>query len=62
MTGFIRRVVTGHDKDGNSVVISDGPATAVKSHPLRPKHQSTDIWKTLATPAPIAPRPMTIAS
>ena len=54
MTGFIRRVVTGHDKNGKAVVISDGLAPAVKTNPLRPGHRSTDIWKTNAAPAPIA--------
>ena len=53
MTGFIRRVVTGHDKNGKAVVISDGLAPAVKTNPLRPGHRSTDIWKTNAAPAPI---------
>ena len=51
----IRRVVTGHDKNGKAVVISDGPATSVKMHPNRPGHRSTDIWKTTAMPVPIAP-------
>ena len=43
--GFIRRVVTGHDKDGKAIVISDGLAPVVKTNPLRPGHRSTDIWK-----------------
>ena len=50
----IRRVVTGHDKNGKAIVISDGPATSVKTHPNRPGHRSTDIWKTTAMPVPIA--------
>jgi quercetin dioxygenase-like cupin family protein len=50
MTGFIRRVVTGHDKDGKAIVISDGVAPVVKTNPLRPGHRSTDIWKTNAAP------------
>ena len=53
MTGFIRRVVTGHDQSGKAVVISDGIAPNVKSNPLRPGHRSSDIWKTNAAPAPI---------
>jgi quercetin dioxygenase-like cupin family protein len=53
MTGFIRRVVTGHDENGKAVVLSDGLAPAVKTNPLRPGHRSTDIWKTNAAPAPI---------
>jgi quercetin dioxygenase-like cupin family protein len=50
MTGFIRRVVTGHDKSGKAIVISDGLAPNVKSNPLRPGHRSSDIWKTNAMP------------
>lgn len=50
MTGFIRRVVTGHDKSGKAVVLSDGIAPNVKSNPLRPGHRSSDIWKTNAMP------------
>ena len=50
MTGFIRRVVTGHDKSGKAIVISDGFAPSVKSNPLRPGHRSSDIWKTDAMP------------
>ena len=50
MTGFIRRVVTGHDQSGKAIVISDGIATNVKANPLRPGHRSSDIWKTNAMP------------
>ena len=50
MTGFIRRVVTGHDKSGKAIVISDGIAPNVKTNPLRPGHRSSDIWKTSAMP------------
>jgi len=53
MTGFIRRVVTGHDKDGKAIVISDGLAPVVHANPLRFGHRSTDIWKTAAMPVPI---------
>ena len=53
MTGFIRRVVTGHDKDGKAIVISDGLTPTLKTNPLRPGHRSTDVWKTNAAPAPI---------
>mgnify|MGYP003576788349 CR=1 FL=1 len=50
----IRRVVTGHDRNGKAIVLSDGPATSVKTHPNRPGHRSTDIWKTTAMPVPLA--------
>ena len=49
----IRRVVTGHDRKGKAIVLSDGPCTSVKMHPNRPGHKSTDIWKTTAMPVPI---------
>jgi quercetin dioxygenase-like cupin family protein len=51
--GTIRRVVTGHDKNGKAIVVSDGPCTSVKTHPNRPGHKSTDIWKTTAMPVPV---------
>jgi quercetin dioxygenase-like cupin family protein len=54
MTGFVRRVVTGHDENGKAIVISDGLAPVVRSSPHRPGHSSTDIWKTTAMPVPIA--------
>ena len=54
MTGFVRRVVTGHDASGKAIVISDGLAPTVKTNPLRPGHRSTDIWRTNAAPVPIA--------
>jgi quercetin dioxygenase-like cupin family protein len=53
MTGFIRRVVTGHDKSGKAVVISDGLTPTLKTNPLRPGHRSTEVWRTNAAPAPI---------
>ncbi len=51
--GFIRRVVTGHDKEGKAVVISDGLTTERDPDPLRPGRRSCEIWKTTAMPAPI---------
>ncbi len=53
MTGFIRRVVTGHDKSGKAIVLSDGLTPTLKTNPLRPGHQSTEVWRTGAMPAPI---------
>ncbi len=49
---MVRRVVTGHDADGRSIVVSDGPAA---SHDL-PRSRSVlfDIWRTTETPAPIS--------
>ena len=50
----IRRVVTGHDKHGKAVVISDGPVPTVHSNPIRPGQLSFEVWKTHAMPVPIA--------
>jgi mannose-6-phosphate isomerase-like protein (cupin superfamily) len=56
MEARIRRVVTGHDDNGKAIVISDGPATAVKTVPLWPGLVSTDIWKTSGSPIEIRNR------
>jgi quercetin dioxygenase-like cupin family protein len=57
--GRIRRVVTGHDENGKSIVVSDGFAPAVRASAERPGHYSTEIWRTDGAPAPInnAPDP-----
>ncbi len=55
--GRIRRVVTGHDANGKSIVVSDGFAPAVRTSPERPGHCSTDIWRTEGAPAPIGNDP-----
>lgn len=53
----VRRVVTGHDKDGRAVVISDGPAPFVHVNPDDPDWYSTDIWRMNETPAQIVATP-----
>ena len=53
MSGFVRRVVTGHDANGRAIVLSDGPAPVVKTNPARPGYRGTDLWKTSAMPVPI---------
>jgi naringenin degradation protein FdeH len=50
----IRRVVTGHDKNGRAVVLSDGPVPTVHSNPIRPGQLSFEVWKTRAMPIPLA--------
>ncbi|MGE0736118.1 MAG: cupin domain-containing protein [Alphaproteobacteria bacterium] len=47
----IRRVVTGHNAQGRSIFISDGPAPVVYSPPRNPNVSLTDLWLTHATPA-----------
>jgi len=47
MSGTPRRVVTGHDEHGNSVVVSDG--TPPQDHPMRGEAigaDFTEIWST----------------
>ena len=53
MTHPVRRVITGHDAQGKAIVVSDGPATAVRTNPLRPGWQSTEVWRTTESPARI---------
>jgi quercetin dioxygenase-like cupin family protein len=47
----IRRVVTGHDARGRSVIVSDGPSPHVLALPGRPDFGLTNLWVTDATPA-----------
>jgi quercetin dioxygenase-like cupin family protein len=56
MNKGVRRVVTGHDANGKAVVVSDGPAPFVHQNPLNADWNSTDIWRTLETPAPVVIR------
>ena len=48
----VRRVVTGHDKSGKAIVVSDSQAP-VHGNPLRPGQRSHEVWKTNAAPIPI---------
>ena len=51
MAWTIRRVVTGHDDNGRSIILSDGPATSVKEMESMPGLVLTDLWETSSTPA-----------
>lgn len=46
-----RRVVTGHDKNGKAICISDGYATNILQKPSRPGVTLTNLWQTDTTPA-----------
>jgi mannose-6-phosphate isomerase-like protein (cupin superfamily) len=48
----IRRIVTGHDEQGKSVILSDGPAPRVFTLDGRGS-AFVELWTTRATPAPI---------
>lgn len=47
----VRRVVTGHDKNGRSVFISDGPAPCVYVPAKNPNVSLIDLWLTESAPA-----------
>lgn len=46
-----RRVVTGHDAQGQSIIMSDATTPHVMPIMDQPNFAVTDFWKTLATPA-----------
>jgi len=48
-----RRVVTGHDPQGNSIFVLDGPPPVVRTAP--DGAYFFELWNTDAVPAPIAP-------
>lgn len=50
----IRRVVTGHDDHGHSIVISDGQPTSIKQSPQRPGVVINNLWMTDTMPAQTA--------
>ena len=47
----IRRVVTGHDKDGKSVFVMDGKAPNLLEMASMPGVALTDLWRTRISPA-----------
>ena len=49
----IRRIVTGHDSEGRSCIIADGPSPAVRLVPERPGYRVTNLWRTVGSPADI---------
>jgi quercetin dioxygenase-like cupin family protein len=53
MGGIPRRVVTGHDAGGRSVILSDGPAPKSLTIPSAVFHE---IWSTSDMPAPLRPQ------
>lgn len=51
---IIRRVVTGHDKKGKAIALSDGPLPHVTRPPLQPGLAFHEVWNTSATPAQLS--------
>ena len=45
----IRRIVTGHDAEGRSIILADGPAPTVMTSATNTT--LTDLWETTQTPA-----------
>lgn len=52
--GHIRRIVTGHDALGRSMVTEDRAAPSVHTNPKRVGYRLTQLWMTDQTPAPVA--------
>ncbi len=52
----IRRVVTGHNAQGRSVIVSDAPSPHVLTLPGRPDFALTDLWVSDRAPASNAGR------
>jgi hypothetical protein len=46
-----RRIVTGHDEEGRSIILSDDVSPHVMPIMEQPNFAVTDFWKTFATPA-----------
>jgi mannose-6-phosphate isomerase-like protein (cupin superfamily) len=53
MSAGVRRVVTGHDKDGRAIIESDGLTPVVFEIPQRPGYSAAEVWLTDSMPAPI---------
>jgi len=51
LTKKIRRVVTGHNENGNAVCLQDSYAENVVSRPERKGVTVTNLWKTDSAPA-----------
>ena len=39
----IRRIVTGNDAKGNSRIVEDAPATAIRTVPERPGYRAVNV-------------------
>ncbi|MGX7006104.1 cupin domain-containing protein [Caballeronia sp. KNU42] len=49
--GQVRRIITGHDNDGKSIIVEDKPSPHTMHLPGVPTFGVTDIWKTKSSPA-----------
>ena len=49
--GYVRRIVTGHDAEGNAIFTEDQAAPSVHTNPRRVGYYLTNLWITDQTPA-----------
>ena len=47
----VRRIVTGHNAAGRSIIASDGISPHTKPNPAQSARGLTDLWRTQTTPA-----------
>jgi mannose-6-phosphate isomerase-like protein (cupin superfamily) len=55
--GHVRRIVTGHDAQGRSIVTEDQAAPSVHTNPKRVGYCLTQLWMTDQTPAFVGNEP-----
>jgi hypothetical protein len=54
MARSVRRIVTGHNKAGKSVILLDGPAPNAVSPPTVPQLVNTVLW--ITDDSPVKPK------
>ena len=47
----VRRIVTGHDEIGRSIILSDGISPHTRPSPVYPNRGLTDLWRAFESPA-----------
>jgi mannose-6-phosphate isomerase-like protein (cupin superfamily) len=54
MAKQIRRIVTGHNAAGKSIIAQDAVATCILELPTVPGMRATDLWETITAPADLS--------
>lgn len=54
MAKQIRRIVTGHNASGKSIIVQDAVATSILELPSVPGLRATDLWETTTAPADLS--------
>lgn len=54
MAKQIRRIVTGHNAAGQSIIAQDAPATCILEQEAVPGLRVTDLWETVTAPAELS--------